>query len=131
MIVAGVGYRIRLISVTSGAWITDLPAGYALSQMRPLGIPMPIYFMVILTAGAALWMRYSAFGRAIYAVGGNPEAARLSGVNVAMIVGSNWRSRGTLRVTMITEVTSTSSRIWRRPMVLTARSRVSIRVGKL
>ncbi len=70
-----------LISVTGGAWITDLPPGYALAQMRPLGIPMPIYFMVGLTLGAALWMRYSATGRAIYAVGGNAEAARLSGIS--------------------------------------------------
>lgn len=70
-----------LISVTSGAWITDMPAGYALAQMRPLGVPMPIYFMVVLTAGAALWMRYTATGRAIYAVGGNAEAARLSGIS--------------------------------------------------
>src|ERR671919_1748296 len=70
-----------LISVTSGAWITNLPAGYALAQMRPLGIPMPIWFMVVLTASAALWMRYSAVGRAIYAVGGNAEAARLSGIS--------------------------------------------------
>ena len=70
-----------LISVTNGAWITDLPEGYALSQLRPLGLPMPIYFMVILTIGAAIWMRYSANGRAIYAVGGNAEAARLSGIS--------------------------------------------------
>jgi len=70
-----------LISVTAGAWITDLPTGYGLSQMRPLGVPMPIYFMVLLTIGAALWMRYSAAGRSIYAVGGNAEAARLSGIS--------------------------------------------------
>jgi ribose/xylose/arabinose/galactoside ABC-type transport system permease subunit len=70
-----------LISVTAGAWITDLPTGYALAQMRPLGIPMPVWFMVVLTAAAALWMRYSATGRAIYAVGGNAEAARLSGIS--------------------------------------------------
>jgi ribose/xylose/arabinose/galactoside ABC-type transport system permease subunit len=70
-----------LISVTGGAWITDLPAGYALAQMRPLTIPMPVWFMVVLTALAALWMRYSATGRAIYAVGGNAEAARLSGIS--------------------------------------------------
>jgi ribose/xylose/arabinose/galactoside ABC-type transport system permease subunit len=70
-----------LISVTGGAWITDLPAGYALAQMRPLSIPMPVWFMVVLTALAALWMRYSATGRAIYAVGGNAEAARLSGIS--------------------------------------------------
>ena len=67
-----------LISVTGGAWITNLPAGYALAQTRPLGIPMPIWFMVVLTALAALWMRHTATGRAIYAVGGNAEAARVS-----------------------------------------------------
>ena len=70
-----------LIIVTGGAWITDLPDGFHLSQLRPLGLPMPIYFMVILTIGAAMWMRYSANGRAIYAVGGNAEAARLSGIS--------------------------------------------------
>jgi len=70
-----------LISVTGGAWITDLPAGFQLAQMKPMGLPMPIYFMVVLTIGAAMWMRYSANGRAIYAVGGNAEAARLSGIS--------------------------------------------------
>ncbi len=70
-----------LISVTAGAWISDLPAGYGLAQMRPFGIPMPIYFMVFLTTAAALWMRYTVAGRSIYAVGGNAEAARLSGIS--------------------------------------------------
>jgi ribose/xylose/arabinose/galactoside ABC-type transport system permease subunit len=70
-----------LISVTGGAWISDLPQEYFLSQMRPLGIPVPIYFMVILTIIAALWLKYSPTGRAIYAVGGNKEAARLSGIS--------------------------------------------------
>jgi ribose/xylose/arabinose/galactoside ABC-type transport system permease subunit len=41
---------------------------------------MPIWFMVVLTAFAALWMRHTATGRAIYAVGGNAEAARVSGI---------------------------------------------------
>jgi ribose/xylose/arabinose/galactoside ABC-type transport system permease subunit len=71
-----------LISVTGGAWISDLPQEYFLSQMRPLGIPMPIYFMVILTLIAAFWLKYSPTGRAIYAVGGNSEAARLSGISI-------------------------------------------------
>jgi ribose/xylose/arabinose/galactoside ABC-type transport system permease subunit len=70
-----------LISVTAGAWISDLPSGYGLAQMRPFGIPMPIYFMVILTMAAAYWMRYTVAGRSIYAVGGNAEAARLSGIS--------------------------------------------------
>jgi ribose/xylose/arabinose/galactoside ABC-type transport system permease subunit len=75
-----------LISVTSGAWISDLPDGYHLAQMRLLGIPMPIYFMVVLTILAALWLRYSSTGRAIYAVGGNAEAARLSGISERRII---------------------------------------------
>src|SRR5215813_13900333 len=70
-----------LISATGGKWISDLPQGYHLSQNELLGVPLPIYFMVGLTAAAALWMRYSAAGRAIYAVGGNAEAARLSGIS--------------------------------------------------
>ncbi len=71
-----------LIIVTNGAWISDMPPDYFLAQMKPLGIPMPVYFMVVLTIVAALWMRYSGLGRSIYAVGGNAEAARLSGINV-------------------------------------------------
>jgi ribose/xylose/arabinose/galactoside ABC-type transport system permease subunit len=70
-----------LISVTNGAWISNLPPGFQLGQMVPLGVPMPIWCMVLLTAAAGLWMRYSATGRAFYAIGGNAEAAVLSGIS--------------------------------------------------
>ena len=70
-----------LISVTGGKWITDLPANFHLADMTFLGVPMPVLIMVVATALAALWMKYSPRGRAIYATGGNPEAARLCGVN--------------------------------------------------
>jgi ribose/xylose/arabinose/galactoside ABC-type transport system permease subunit len=70
-----------LISATGGAWINALPDGFHLAQMRPLGVPMPIYFMAVLTIAAAFWMKLSATGRSFYAIGGNSEAARLSGIN--------------------------------------------------
>ena len=71
-----------LISVTGGKWITDLPSGFHLADVAAFGvIPMPVVIMVLATVLAALWMRYSASGRAIYATGGNAEAARLCGVN--------------------------------------------------
>lgn len=70
-----------LIMVTGGAWISNLPPGYHLAQGELLGVPVPIWFMVVLTALAAWWMRHSAFGRSIYAVGGNAEAARLAGIS--------------------------------------------------
>jgi ribose/xylose/arabinose/galactoside ABC-type transport system permease subunit len=70
-----------LISATAGAWITDMPRDFMIAQVRILGIPSPVYFMVILTVIAALFMRYTDFGRAIYAVGGNIEAARAAGLS--------------------------------------------------
>lgn len=68
-----------LIIWTSGQRITGMPEAFYLAQGRLWGIPVPIAFMVGLTLLAALWLRYSGLGRAFYALGGNPEAARLSG----------------------------------------------------
>jgi ribose/xylose/arabinose/galactoside ABC-type transport system permease subunit len=71
-----------LISATGGKWITDLPDGFHLADTELFGaVPMPVFLMIVATILAALWMRYSAPGRAIYAVGGNAEAARLCGIS--------------------------------------------------
>lgn len=50
------------------------------------GVPHPIWLMVLLYVLAHLLMSRTSVGRYIYAVGGNPEAARLSGVPVAGIL---------------------------------------------
>jgi ribose/xylose/arabinose/galactoside ABC-type transport system permease subunit len=70
-----------LISLTGGTWITGMPPQFFIAQARLFGIPAPVYFMVVLTIIVAIWMRYSATGRSIYAVGGNAEAARASGLS--------------------------------------------------
>jgi ribose/xylose/arabinose/galactoside ABC-type transport system permease subunit len=70
-----------LISATAGAWITDMPTDFMIAQVRVFGVPSPVYFMLVLTVIAALFMRYTDFGRAIYAVGGNIEAARAAGLS--------------------------------------------------
>jgi len=71
-----------LISVTGGRWITDLPESFHLADIELFDIlPMPVLIMATATILAALWMRYSANGRAIYATGGNGEAARLCGIS--------------------------------------------------
>lgn len=49
------------------------------------GIPMPIIIFALVFL-AALWVLSSTkFGREVYAVGGNPHAARVSGINVARV----------------------------------------------
>ena len=45
-----------------------------------MGVPMPIVVMVALWVPAYLLLRRTTFGRSLYAVGANQEAARLSGV---------------------------------------------------
>jgi rhamnose transport system permease protein len=71
-----------LISVTGGRWITDLPDSFHLADIELFGVlPMPVFIMVVATVLAAAWMRFWPGGRAIYATGGNAEAARLSGVS--------------------------------------------------
>ncbi len=47
-----------------------------------LGIPLPVWLMVVVFAGAWYLLNHTRFGRYVYAVGGNESATRLSGINV-------------------------------------------------
>jgi ribose/xylose/arabinose/galactoside ABC-type transport system permease subunit len=47
-----------------------------------LGIPNPVIIMAIVFAAAWFVLRYTQFGRRVYATGANEEAARLAGINV-------------------------------------------------
>ncbi|EKO3822150.1 ribose ABC transporter permease [Vibrio harveyi] len=47
-----------------------------------LGIPVPVWLMVIVFAAAWYLLNHTRFGRYVYALGGNESAARLSGINV-------------------------------------------------
>ncbi len=58
--------------VSAGLWIF---CGYR-------GIPFMVFFATIAAAGGAFALKYLRFGRFLYAIGGNPEAAALSGVPV-------------------------------------------------
>jgi ribose transport system permease protein len=50
-----------------------------------LRVPLPLFYVVLLYAAAFWFLRNTAPGRAIYAVGGSANAARLSGINVRRI----------------------------------------------
>ena len=55
---------------------------YEIAPGRFAGIPVPvIIFLAVALAGAFLTQN-TTFGRYLYAIGGNPDAARLSGINI-------------------------------------------------
>jgi len=51
-------------------------------------VPVPVALFALVAAAGYIVQRYSRYGRHIYAVGGNPEAARLNGLNVSGVVTS-------------------------------------------
>ncbi|WP_419853088.1 sugar ABC transporter permease [Actinobacillus pleuropneumoniae] len=63
--------------------ICVLGAIYLLNDYR--GIPFPVLVLAILTVFGMFIARKTAFGRHIYAIGGNIDAARLSGINVEKV----------------------------------------------
>ncbi|WGE91237.1 sugar ABC transporter permease [Actinobacillus genomosp. 1] len=63
--------------------ICVLGAIYLLNDYR--GIPFPVLVLAILTVFGMFIAHKTAFGRHIYAIGGNIDAARLSGINVEKV----------------------------------------------
>lgn len=58
-----------------------------LGTARPfLSIPMPVFLVVGIVILAVLLMRYTVFGRSLYAAGSNPIAARLVGVRGSKMI---------------------------------------------
>lgn len=53
-----------------------------IGQGRVLGIPTSVIVLIVAFLLAAFVLKYTTFGRQVYAVGANPRAAHLSGINV-------------------------------------------------
>ena len=47
-----------------------------------IGLPVPVWILAAMATTAAVVLRYTQFGRHVYAVGDNREAARLSGIDI-------------------------------------------------
>ncbi|MBV8116722.1 MAG: ABC transporter permease [Candidatus Eremiobacteraeota bacterium] len=48
-------------------------------------IPVPVIWMLVIVVGASVLLTRTRFGRYVFAIGGNEEAARLAGINVARV----------------------------------------------
>ncbi|MHB1685372.1 MAG: ABC transporter permease [Bacilli bacterium] len=72
--------------VTGGSTVFGFPNSFnVLGSATIGGIPLSVGILVLVFVLGHLVLRYTSFGRQVYAVGGNVSAARLSGVNVVGI----------------------------------------------
>lgn len=70
---------------TGGQNIYEI-GNYSLIGQGTIGIiPVPVIIMVLLGIFMFYIMKHSKFGRSVYAVGGNEDASRASGLNIHMI----------------------------------------------
>lgn len=60
------------------------------------GFPLPTIFMLVLFVLFIFISQKTVFGRSVYAVGGNPEAAKLSGISVPLVRIGIFAITGTL-----------------------------------
>ena len=72
--------------VTGGRSIGNLPTTFgALGNSRLFGAPLPVLLMLLVFAAGWFVLTRMTFGRYVYAVGGNREAAFLAGVNTRRV----------------------------------------------
>jgi len=81
MVMRGVTYMI-----TEGVSLSVTPERsdiyYALGRGTTLGVPRTLIVMAIVCLLIFIILKYTSFGRQIFAVGGNPEASYLAGINL-------------------------------------------------
>jgi rhamnose transport system permease protein len=94
---AMVALRDGLRWTTQGAWVQDLPPAFQWLGGSQELFPVLVASGVGLLVAVVAWtMRNVAAGRAVYATGSNAEAARLSGINTALVKLSVFTLAGVL-----------------------------------
>lgn len=81
-------YIIRglLLQISGAKWLTNLPKGFTVwGQGSFLGIPVPVFVLAAVLIGGYLFSNYTPLGKQVKAIGGNEEAARLSGISIRRV----------------------------------------------
>jgi ribose transport system permease protein len=90
---AGLAFSGLAVAVTGGFLIdasaSDTFVWLGRGELIP-GIANPIVVFVLVAVVLGFVLARTSFGRYVYAVGGNPDASRLSGVRVGLIVASTF-----------------------------------------
>ena len=133
--------RVPAFVVTLGGLAAWRGATQVLSQGTPINtfsddyrfwgsgfvgpVPVPVLIFAFFVILGYLVLRFTTYGRSIYAVGGNPEAARLSGLNTTGLIMSVYVISGFLAglCGFLADVPARSGRGRRRARVRTDRDR--------
>lgn len=67
---------------TDGRTIPIHDAAFRFARAQPLGIPLPIFFMIAVLIVIYYLLGHTKFGQHLYAMGGNADAARQAALNV-------------------------------------------------
>lgn len=79
-------YRGMIFVIAHGAWLTSKdmsPAFLSVPKAEFLGLSSLIWIAALVSVAAWVFLNHTAAGRALYAVGGNPVAARYCGIDLA------------------------------------------------
>ena len=95
------GFRIAPFIATLGMFTAARGAALIYSDGRPiskldpsfnwigqgdiLGIPVPIFLLIVVAVAAHIMLTRTRFGRYVYAIGGNEQAARVSGISISRV----------------------------------------------
>jgi simple sugar transport system permease protein len=79
-------WRGITLGLTSGQSLSALPSQLLyLGSAEWFGVPISVWLFIAVFVVAELFLRLNPLGRAVYAIGGNPSAARATGLNVNRI----------------------------------------------
>jgi D-xylose transport system permease protein len=79
--------RLDLLRAAAPAIVAAAVATWVVSRQ---GVPYLVLLVAICAIAAELLMRRTRYGARLYAIGGNPEAARLSGINLKGVIFWNF-----------------------------------------
>ena len=84
-------YRGTALLVSDGGPISGFNEAYRWIGQGKIGmVPIPVIIFFVFIVLCHIVLKYTVYGRYIYSVGGNPEAARLSGINIDLIIISTY-----------------------------------------
>jgi inositol transport system permease protein len=79
-------FRGAALLFAGGGPISGFDEAYRWWGQGKIGeVPVPVIIFLLFAVLAHIVLRYTRFGRHVYAVGGNPEAARLAGLNARRV----------------------------------------------